>query len=687
MKVFAALLLALTRLTAQTADKDPAYDVLTAAYSQLRAKDYDAAVSGFREAIRLSPHRVDIRKDLAYTLLKIGENDDARDQFGEAMRLNPKDVHVGLEFAFLSYERVDRTGHGEAIEGKAMARRIFDRVRQDASADREARATAEQAFHNVDGPLASGIERWKQALAVGPESFSAHFELAELAESRDELELAAEHYRRAWQMLPERKRVLVDLGRVLLHLNRIEEANAVLLAASRAGEPRTAEQARYLLPDRYPYVYEFRKALEVDPHNLELHRELAYLLLRMSEQQPSLAGEAENEFRIIVDSESKDLLSAAQLGFLYLGRKDMGKATPLLKRVLEGEDEELANRVRAALHLPLKLRPNGNPEEAGAEARAMAEKSLQAGYLKDALKYLKLAHDADPVDFSLILKLGSVYNMLHDDQTAMRWYALAKKSSDDDSVTDEAGKSLQALRPTTERYRATVWSFPMFSTRWHDMFSYAQVKMDRKLDQTAWFRPYLSLRFVGDTRESLTSSTSAAPQYLSESAFIAGVGVATKPFLYGITGWAEAGESYGYLTKHAVPDFRGGASWSRARGSNIFSTERGYFWETNDDLVYVSRFDRDTLGYTQNRLGFTPATRPLETQFFWNLNFTGDLKRQYWANFAETGPGVRFHWDGTPNALTFTVSALRGVYLVNEGNPRKPNFSDLRVSAWYALTH
>ncbi len=69
------------------------------------------------------------------------------------------------------------------------------------------------------------------------------------------------------------------------------------------------------------------------------------------------------------------------------------------------------------------------------------------------------------------------------------------------------------------------------------------------------------------------------------------------------------------------------------------------------------------------------------------MNFTGDLKRQYWANFVETGPGVRFHWNGTPDALTMTVSALRGVYLVNQGNPRKPNFDDVRIGAWYALTH
>ncbi len=54
-----------------------------------------------------------------------------------------------------------------------------------------------------------------------------------------------------------------------------------------------------MLPARYPFVYEFRKAIEIDPGNVDLHRELAYLLLRMSERGETSTSDAENEFRII----------------------------------------------------------------------------------------------------------------------------------------------------------------------------------------------------------------------------------------------------------------------------------------------------------------------------------------------------------------------------------------------------
>ncbi|MBV9768218.1 MAG: tetratricopeptide repeat protein, partial [Bryobacterales bacterium] len=166
----------LASLAAQT--PDPAYAPLSRAYQALRDKNYDQAVAGFNQAIALAPDRPSIRKDLAYTLLKIGENEAARDQFGEAMRLDATDEHVVLEYAFLCNES----------KQQALARRIFDRIRKTGN------PTAEQAFQNIDRPLAEGIARWQKALESEPDNFSAHQELAALAEERGELNLAADQY-------------------------------------------------------------------------------------------------------------------------------------------------------------------------------------------------------------------------------------------------------------------------------------------------------------------------------------------------------------------------------------------------------------------------------------------------------------------------------------------------------------
>ena len=264
---------------------------LAKAYEALKAKDYDRAIPVFVKALADNPQRADVRKDLAYTYLKVGESEAARDKFGEAMRLDPADTHVALEYAFLCYE-----SRGDPIVWKATARRIFDQLRKKGNAD------AERAFQNIDRPLEEGIERWSRALKLGTDNSSVHYELAQLAEQRDQLDLAAEHYLRAWQLQPTAKTALVDLGRVLWQAGRVEDARAAWLAASRGGETRAAESAREALPERYPYVYEFRKALALDGANVNLHRELAYLLLRMSEDlegdaQRSRQLEAEDEFR------------------------------------------------------------------------------------------------------------------------------------------------------------------------------------------------------------------------------------------------------------------------------------------------------------------------------------------------------------------------------------------------------
>ncbi len=650
----------------QGAVPDPSYAPLTRAYESLRAKDYESAISSFNRAIQLSPHRASIRKDLAYTYLKTGETELARLQFGEAMRLEPKDFHVTLEYAFLCFEARE-----QVHTRKAEARRIFGRVRSEG--DRKSRATAVQAFQNIDGPLTAAISRWLQALTLSPSNFSAHYELATLFEQKDELGNAAVHYLKAWRLLPERKNVLLDLGRTWKSLNRIEEANSALLAASRGGEPRAAEAARELLPSRYPYVYEFEKALELDPSNVELRRELGYLQLKMS--QPA---EAERQFRAITQEAPEDLLSAAQLGFLFLARKDLASAMPLLDRVLAGNDEELANRVRAALGMPqsLRKRPETPRSSVTTEARVMAERSIQAGYMKDALRYLTVAHESDPVDFEVMLKLGWAHNSLKDDATAIRWFALAKKSPDP-KVSQEAGKAFANLRPSLARVRTTGWMFPVFSSRWKDVFSYGQIKSEIKLGKLP-FRPYVSTRFIGDVRR---TTGGPLPQYLSESAFIVGLGIATN-YWHGAMVWAEAGTAIGYLDHHMLPDYRGGVAFSKNFGSPLGGESSGRFFETTADGVYISRFGKDFLAISQNRLGYSFSALPV--QVYWNSNATIDARRQYWANFAEFGPGIRFR---LPSPLLLSVNFLRGVHFVNEGNPRGPNFFDVRAGFWYAFTH
>jgi tetratricopeptide (TPR) repeat protein len=553
---------------------DPAYPWLEKAYAALREARYEEAIAAFRQAVEAAPGQAGIRKDLAYACLKIGERDAAREAFAEAMRLDPEDAHVALEYAFLCYE----------TRRQAEARRVFDRLRR--SGDAAVRATATRAFEDIDRALAEGIRRWSQAVERSPDNYSAHRELAALAEQRGELNRAAEHYQAALRLRPEDQALLLDLVRVWRALNQEERALEALHQAAQSSEPRVAEAAREMLP------------------------------------------------------------AAAQAG--------AGQRAPAA----------VASR---------RL-----------DARDMAARSYEAGYLKDALRYLKMAHEANPADFAVMLELGRTYNLLRQDEQAVRWFAMARKSPDP-GIAAEAGRAYRQLRPALAPVRVAAWVFPFYSSRWKDFFTYSQVRTEFRLGRLP-VRPYTSVRFIGDTRR---ATSEVLPQYFSESSFLFGLGLTSSPWP-GVTLWAEAGSAASYLrrpdTGRMVPDYRGGVALQRGFGSPLGGEGPGAFFETAADAVYLSRYQDDCLLYWQNRYGYTlPALGRLETQLVWNIHVTADTRRQYWANFAETGPGLRWRVRGMPPGLAFSVSVLRGVYTRNLDNPRGPNFYDVRAGLAYAF--
>ncbi len=662
------------RAFAQVVPEDNAYKALTNAFAALRSQDYDKAISLFREAEAVSPQDADIHKNLAYVFLKIGDSDGARDEFNAAMHLDPADTYSALEYAFLTYEvKTDASAH------KAEARRIFARIANDANADTESRSTAAAALRNIDEPLRSAIERWQSALANSP-AFSGYYELAQLFEQRDEAKQSAASYRAAFRLLPERRSVLLDIARVEKADGNSEGAMAALIAASRGPEPRTAEIAREQLPDRYPYVYEFRQALELDPGNTALRKELAWLLLRMSEDGSASREDAEHEFAGIVAASPDDFIAVAQLGLLYLADRRNDLAMPLLNRALASDDADFVNRVRTALHMPPVLMERNAAIPEPVDPRVMGDRSYQAGFLQDALRYFTEARETNPLDASLALKLGSTNNLLHDDTAALRWFAIAAQS-DDAAIAAEAKHALNNLRQDQSIFRTTVWLYPLYSSRWGDLFGYGQLKSELRL-RSLPLHPYISVRLMGDVRR---TSGGPFPQSLSESAFVTALGIAGNTW-HGATLWFEAGAGISYLNGAHWSDYRGGISYTKIRGADLAGERTGWFLETDADDLYVSHFDKDVINYLQSRAGYTISIAQFRAQAFWNQDLTFDTKRQYWANFVETGPGFRVHPPHLPSHVWINISAMRGVYVRNEGNPGRPNFYDFRAGIWYAFT-
>lgn len=649
-----------------------AQDAAHPAYEALRRKDYDAAIAGFRTALATSPQHLLLRKELAYTLMKVGETEQARDEFAAVVALAPEDWRSALEYGYLASET------GKVRE----ARRVFDHLRKSPLA--EVRAAAETPFRNVDAPLEEAARRSMAAIAHDEADYGAHLELARTAEQRDDPALAARHYLRAWQLRPVERALLVDVGRMRQDTGDLTGATAAFLVAARSANSRAAELAKERLPRRHPYASEFQAALLLDPGNAGLRRELGFLWMAAGKPR-----EAESEFQKLLAVAPDDLLAMAQLGLLRLGRGDRAGALPLLERVLAGPDETLRARVKQVLDppRPLQQRPAAPPPGASPPLsnKELGRKSYDAGFLNDAARYYRAAHEENPADPEVNLGLGYTYNMLRQDEEAIRYFDLARRSGDAKQRA-EARKAFLNLRPQTARLRTTAWMFPMFSSRWHEGFGYGQVKTEIRVGKLP-IRPYLSLRMVGDSQ---VRAGGLSPEYLSESAFLPGIGVQAALWR-GLTAWAEAGMALHYRQRtdigRAVPDYRGGVSLFRSYGPGRSMAEHGWNFETTADFVLLSRFRWNGLIYSQNRPGYTlPSLGALQWRAVWNANLVTDTRHEAWANFFDTGPGLRFRLRAMPAGMVWSLDALRGRHLREAGLTRPPVYHDLRAAVWYAFT-
>ena len=210
------------------------------AYDALRARNYDAAIAAFQEAIAAAPAHSGLRKDLAYTYLKAGETEAARDQFAEAMRLDPP-TNTSLS------------------NTRSCASKRASRPRRAASSIACARPPRGPRVQPPPRPSRISTSRLRRVSPAGapssaqsPQDFSARVELAHLSEQRDELEPAAGQYLAAWRIRPAERELLLDDGRVWRRSGATNRPRAALLAASRGSRPRVAEQARELLPAERP---------------------------------------------------------------------------------------------------------------------------------------------------------------------------------------------------------------------------------------------------------------------------------------------------------------------------------------------------------------------------------------------------------------------------------------------------
>ncbi len=313
-------------------------------YEALRAGLYDAAVASFERALEADPSLRHVRKDLAYTLLRRGDREAARDHFDRLRREDPSDETSAVEYAFLCYEtrRVQE------------ARRVFHMLRLAAKQESVQRA-AEEAFQNVDRPLKEGIERWTEAVRRAPQQWSAHEELASLAEMRDELSLAAEHYELAWRLRPQKHELLLSLARVWRELGREDKARAALVTAWKRGSTCVAETAREMMHGELPRDGEAVLAAPAPVQTAEILSAAPLSALEMGERSlgNSFVNDAYRYLRRAVDEEPDNARAQYLLGVAANLLKRDEEAYRWFARARRSPDREIADKAQQG-YLALK---------------------------------------------------------------------------------------------------------------------------------------------------------------------------------------------------------------------------------------------------------------------------------------------------------------------------------------------
>jgi Flp pilus assembly protein TadD len=436
-------------------------------------------------------------------------------------------------------------------------------------------------------------------------------------------------------------------------------------------------------------IARWQEALRRAPGQWSVHEELARLAEQREEH--SLAAEHYEKAWQLRPAKTELLLDLARI-WRAAGQEDKARLALVTAyrvgspRIVESAREALGGGVPSAGEASLPV-PAERPAERQAanalSAKEMGERSLEQNFLDDARQYYLAALYKDPQDGEVLYKLGLIANLQHKDREALRYFDRARKAN---SV--EAGAAYDRLRPTARTFRMTAWAIPIYLSRYHDTFFYGQVRAEWKLGRLS---PYLSLRFVGDSRGRQVAPNTVMPAYLSESNVIAGGGLRLN-IRHNLFAWAEAGEAVSYLGRRAdtglaKPDYRAGVSFLKGFGRLLGSNEPGFFAETGLDGVYVSRFANDVLLYSQTHLGYTlfRSSGGFQAQLMAASNLTLDRNREPWANTFEFGPGVRLRLPGMPAGLSFRAELLRGRYLFQKVDSRRPDYWDARIGMWYAF--
>ncbi len=255
------------------------------AYSMMR--QFGEAVSAYRKSIKagsLQPEIASVvHQNLGAALIKLKEYDAAMSQLRRAVKINPQllTVHLVLASALFGIKRFDRA-EAEILTyiEKAQEKRKGVELKLGREPDIPCALVLLAKCRLAMGDLDRAREVLEDAVSRDPELRDAHLLLARIAFEQARFGAAVSHYSEAAKYYPDEETLYFELSRAHLARGSVEKAaetieQAIAAGLESAGLFKCLGVLKIKQQDLEGAVSAYEKALNLDPADREVRRRLA----------------------------------------------------------------------------------------------------------------------------------------------------------------------------------------------------------------------------------------------------------------------------------------------------------------------------------------------------------------------------------------------------------------------------
>ena len=311
---------------APDASENMAATAVFRAESALEKKDYAAAETALKEAVRLDPKSYRAWFDLGVLYTATNRPSDAVDAYRTCVELDPKLFEANFNLGVLLARREDPEAE-KYLRAATQLTPTMGKVM-------EARETAWQTLGQVlkTSKPKEALQAFQQAAQINPKDVSPHLLAGAMAEKLNDLATAEKEYAAAQQIDPNNAEAAAGTANVLMAAGKLEEAETAVrkYMAVVAKEPSNRNLAaahtqlgRVLLQlhRRDEAISEFEEALKLAPGDANAAQQLAWMYL-----QDKQYAKAEMQFRDLLAKDPKDAELHHGLGSALLQQKKFPEA-------------------------------------------------------------------------------------------------------------------------------------------------------------------------------------------------------------------------------------------------------------------------------------------------------------------------------------------------------------------------